>query len=101
MSEKIAVMGAGVMGAGIAQVLAIAGHEVVGYDISADVLAQAREGVDTGQFRCQSCILPPNPVRMRCGIQQPNVLSVETGEFGAMMDVELINDGPVTLWLER
>src|SRR6476661_395898 len=26
---------------------------------------------------------------------------VESGEFGAMMDVELINDGPVTLWLER
>jgi D-tyrosyl-tRNA(Tyr) deacylase len=28
-------------------------------------------------------------------------LHVETGEFGAMMDVELVNDGPVTLWLER
>ena len=28
-------------------------------------------------------------------------LTVETGEFGAMMDVELVNDGPVTLWLER
>jgi D-tyrosyl-tRNA(Tyr) deacylase len=26
---------------------------------------------------------------------------VETGTFGAMMDVELVNDGPVTLWLER
>ncbi|MBX9855604.1 MAG: D-tyrosyl-tRNA(Tyr) deacylase [Gemmatimonadaceae bacterium] len=26
---------------------------------------------------------------------------VYTGEFGAMMDVELVNDGPVTLWLER
>jgi D-aminoacyl-tRNA deacylase len=26
---------------------------------------------------------------------------VETGEFGAMMDVELVNEGPVTLWLER
>ena len=26
---------------------------------------------------------------------------VETGEFGAMMDVELVNDGPVTLWLDR
>lgn len=26
---------------------------------------------------------------------------VETGEFGAMMDVELVNDGPVTLILER
>lgn len=30
-----------------------------------------------------------------CGLQ------VEAGEFGAMMDVELVNDGPVTLWLER
>lgn len=28
-------------------------------------------------------------------------LRVETGEFGAMMDVELVNDGPVTLSLER
>ena len=28
-------------------------------------------------------------------------VSVETGEFGAMMEVELVNDGPVTLWLER
>ena len=28
-------------------------------------------------------------------------LKVETGEFGAMMEVDLINDGPVTLWLER
>jgi D-tyrosyl-tRNA(Tyr) deacylase len=26
---------------------------------------------------------------------------VETGEFGADMDVELVNDGPVTLMLER
>ena len=26
---------------------------------------------------------------------------VETGEFGALMEVELVNDGPVTLWLER
>lgn len=26
---------------------------------------------------------------------------VETGVFGAMMDVHLINDGPVTLWVER
>jgi D-tyrosyl-tRNA(Tyr) deacylase len=30
-----------------------------------------------------------------------NGVAVETGEFGAMMDVELVNDGPVTLWLER
>ncbi len=28
-------------------------------------------------------------------------LEVETGRFGAMMEVELVNDGPVTLVLER
>ena len=28
-------------------------------------------------------------------------LAVETGRFGAMMDVELVNDGPVTLILEK
>lgn len=26
---------------------------------------------------------------------------VASGEFGAEMDVELINDGPVTIWLEK
>ena len=28
-------------------------------------------------------------------------IAVATGEFGAMMDVELVNDGPVTLLLEK
>ncbi len=28
-------------------------------------------------------------------------LRIETGRFGAMMQVEISNDGPVTLWLER
>ncbi|HKC46130.1 MAG TPA: D-aminoacyl-tRNA deacylase [Gemmatimonadales bacterium] len=32
---------------------------------------------------------------------QPLGIRVATGEFGAMMDVELVNDGPVTLILER
>jgi D-aminoacyl-tRNA deacylase len=26
---------------------------------------------------------------------------VQTGEFGAMMEMALVNDGPVTLWVER
>src|SRR5215216_1190581 len=29
------------------------------------------------------------------------ITPVETGEFGTMMDVDLVNDGPVTLLLER
>jgi D-tyrosyl-tRNA(Tyr) deacylase len=28
-------------------------------------------------------------------------IAVESGEFGAMMEVELVNDGPVTLLVER
>ena len=27
-------------------------------------------------------------------------IKVETGVFGAMMDVSLVNDGPVTIWLD-
>ena len=35
------------------------------------------------------------------GLLRERGASVETGEFGAMMEVELVNDGPVTLWLEK
>jgi D-aminoacyl-tRNA deacylase len=35
------------------------------------------------------------------GLLRERGAKVETGEFGAMMEVELVNDGPVTLWLER
>ena len=34
------------------------------------------------------------------GLLQEKGINVETGTFGAMMDVSLINDGPVTLILE-
>jgi D-tyrosyl-tRNA(Tyr) deacylase len=35
------------------------------------------------------------------GLLRERVSRVETGEFGADMGVALVNDGPVTLWLER
>lgn len=47
---KIAVIGSGVMGSGMAQVLAQAGHEVQGTDVSEAVVAQARERVTTGRY---------------------------------------------------
>jgi D-tyrosyl-tRNA(Tyr) deacylase len=34
-------------------------------------------------------------------LREAGVASVETGSFGAMMDVTLVNDGPVTIVLER
>jgi len=36
-----------------------------------------------------------------CAELRARGLAVATGEFGAMMQVELVNDGPVTLILER
>ena len=56
MSERVGVMGAGVMGSGIAQVLAIAGHEVVCRDLSESVLETARAGVDTGRFGVRGAV---------------------------------------------
>ncbi len=34
-------------------------------------------------------------------LREAGVRAVETGRFGAMMDVALVNDGPVTIVLER
>ncbi len=56
MSERIGVMGAGVMGSGIAQVMAIAGHEVVCYDIAEEALDKGRATVDTGRFGVRSAV---------------------------------------------
>lgn len=32
---------------------------------------------------------------------EDNNIPVKTGKFRAMMDVELVNDGPVTFWIEK
>ena len=47
---RIGVLGAGVMGSGIAQVTATAGYPTVCYDIDADALAKGREHVTTGRY---------------------------------------------------
>lgn len=52
----IGVLGAGVMGAGIAQVMAIAGHPVVCHDPSTDALEAARGHVDTGRFGVRGAV---------------------------------------------
>jgi 3-hydroxyacyl-CoA dehydrogenase len=46
----IGVLGAGVMGSGIAQVTATAGYPTVCYDIDADALDKGREHVTTGRY---------------------------------------------------
>lgn len=54
--ERIGVLGAGVMGSGIAQVMAIAGHEVTCYDIAEEALTKGRETIDTGRFGVRSAV---------------------------------------------
>jgi 3-hydroxybutyryl-CoA dehydrogenase len=49
-SPRIGVLGAGVMGSGIAQVTATAGYPTVCYDVDPDALARGREHVTTGRY---------------------------------------------------
>jgi 3-hydroxybutyryl-CoA dehydrogenase len=46
MSIKVGVLGAGTMGAGIAQVAAQSGHEVVLVDVNAEQLIKAKSGIE-------------------------------------------------------
>lgn len=50
MSASIGVIGAGVMGSGIAQTLATAGHATVCSDVSQEALDKAREQVQSGRY---------------------------------------------------
>jgi 3-hydroxybutyryl-CoA dehydrogenase len=50
-AERVAVLGAGIMGSGVAQVAAMAGDDVVVRDVSADQLARARAGVEKSLAR--------------------------------------------------
>ena len=48
--SRVGVLGAGVMGSGIAQVSATAGYETVCYDPDSDALAAGQEHVTTGRY---------------------------------------------------
>ncbi len=56
MDERIAVVGAGVMGSGIAQVLAVAGHAVSCVDVEPAALDRAREEIERGRFGLGSAV---------------------------------------------
>ncbi len=72
--------------AGVMQIVAVTDPVQVGF--SRQALVGLRVDGDVTAVAEQVAALRERGVR------------VETGEFGAMMDVELVNDGPVTLMLE-
>ncbi|TML08060.1 MAG: 3-hydroxyacyl-CoA dehydrogenase family protein [Actinobacteria bacterium] len=55
-TERIGVIGSGVMGSGIAQVLAVAGHAVLSYDVDSTALERARTTIATGRFGVGSAV---------------------------------------------
>ena len=70
------------------------------------VVSQFTLCADTCRGRRPSFIKAANPEEADSMYQQfceqltMNNLSVQTGKFGAMMDVSLVNDGPVTIILD-
>lgn len=70
------------------------------------VVSQFTLCADTSRGRRPSFIKAANPKEAESMYQQfceqliINNLSVQTGKFGAMMDVSLVNDGPVTILLD-
>lgn len=38
--------------------------------------------------------------RVASGLRESGIVDVQTGSFGAEMAVELVNDGPFTIWLD-
>ena len=77
-------------------------------DVGGEVLvvSQFTLCADTSRGRRPSFIKAANPEEADSMYQQfceqltMNNLSVQTGKFGAMMDVSLVNDGPVTIILD-
>ena len=70
------------------------------------VVSQFTLCADTSRGRRPSFIKAANPEEADSMYQQfceqliMNNLSVQTGKFGAIMDVSLVNDGPVTIILD-
>ena len=49
MTQQLAVVGAGLMGSGIAQVAAVAGWQVVLRDVTDEALQRGRDGIETSR----------------------------------------------------
>jgi 3-hydroxybutyryl-CoA dehydrogenase len=85
---RIGVLGAGVMGGGIAQVCAIAGFDVVCSDIKAEALVAAREHATTGRFGMENAITRGKLTREDADAALARITFIES--FDAVANTDLV-----------
>jgi len=85
---KIGVLGAGVMGGGIAQVCALAGDDVVCYDVAAAALEEAAAHVTTGRFGLDGAVQRGKVTRAEADAALAHITF--SGSFEAAAATELV-----------
>jgi len=84
---KIGVLGAGVMGGGIAQVCALAGDDVVCYDIASAALEEARTHVTTGRFGLDGAVARGKSTRAEADAALARITFSDSFEAAAAVDL--------------
>ena len=85
---RIGVLGAGVMGAGIAQVTAVAGYETRCYDVAPEALVAARGHVTTGRYGLDSGVERGKLTRAEADAALARLTFTDT--FDEAADVDLV-----------
>lgn len=84
---RVSVLGAGVMGSGIAQVTAIAGYPTVCYDIDASALDRGREHVTTGRFGLGGAVERGKLTRADADAALERITFTDSFDLAAAVDV--------------
>ena len=84
---RIGVLGAGVMGGGIAQVCALAGDDVVCYDIAPAALDEARAHVTTGRFGLDGAVARAKVTREEADAALQRITFTSSFETAATTDL--------------
>jgi 3-hydroxyacyl-CoA dehydrogenase len=87
--DKIGVLGAGVMGSGIAQVCAIAGYDTVCFDVSDEALQAAHGHITTGRFGLDGAVERGKLTRDEADAALARVRFTHTFEDAANTDLVL------------
>ncbi len=85
MKKKIGIVGSGTMGAGIAQVAAQAGHEVVVFDLNTDMLAKAKTGLEK---TCEKLVEKGKMQTEEAQLMQARIVWVH--EMAGLKETELV-----------